>query len=180
MIKLNIIPTELKKSIRLNEIYNSLNKIGILIVLIFAVFIGIYYASYIYLELHMTEVTLQSANLNKNTENYSNKIADINTKLKYIEKIQKNNIKWIDFLTDFSSHINDGVILKSLTASKSTGALVIRGEAKTRDSLLEFEKSIKSLPYLTEINIPLKNLLEKEDIAFDIKVKINLYEFAVK
>ena len=180
MINLNIIPEELKKTIKLKEIYRSYKKLILASSLSLIFFIGIYYAAFFYLDSHLNEIQIISSNLNKNTENYSKQISSINSKLDYIEEMQHENIKWIDLLTDLSSQVNPGILIQSINSIKSENTLNIRGEAKTRDSLLAFEKNLKSLSYLSNINIPLRTLIEKEDIKFDINVKIDLYEFTVK
>jgi hypothetical protein len=180
MITLNIIPQELKKNIRLLEIYLSLKRLSMIIFLIIFVFIGVYYGFYFYLRFHLDEVLSESETLSEDTGEYTKKLAEINSRLDFSESLQKENVKWVDFLQDFSTHVNKGITLDSLNASKNAGTLQISGKAKSRDNLLDFEKNLKSLPYLSEINIPLQTLLEKEDIKFSILIKLNVYEFVVK
>ncbi len=180
MIKLNILPQELKKDMRLEEIYIAYKRFLSVSIFMLILFSAFFYASLFYLDLNLKDFEKNTVGLNADTEMYTKKVSEISAKLEQIESLQKDNVRWSDFLSDFAAQTGEGITIHSLSSSRSSGLLAVKGIADTRDSMLAFERNLKNLPYLSEINIPLKTLLEKEDINFDIQIKANLYDFVIK
>lgn len=178
MIRLNIIPQNLKDEIRLENIYESYKSFLIFCCILLAPFIAVFFGLFFYLGSYGENVRNESSVSSESTENYANRVIEINSKLAFIEKMQEKEMRWTSFLADFSKNVSDGISIKSFSVKQAAGTLNISGQAKTRDALLEFERNLKAIKYLSGIEIPLQSLLEKEDIEFNLQLKINPNEFS--
>lgn len=62
--------------------------------------------------------------------------------------------------------------ITALTIDNKTGAVSISGAAKTRGALIGYQKIIGALSWLEGLNAPASQLLQKENIAFEIKARL--------
>ncbi|MCK5320756.1 hypothetical protein KAJ61_05210, partial [Candidatus Parcubacteria bacterium] len=141
------------------------------------IFSGILFAAEFYLQLYFEETIEKNANTSKSTEDYLKKIKEINNKIDYIANIQNNNIDWTNIILRVSKTINNDIKINKININKSNNTLSLSGNAKTRNSLLLLKDSLEKYENFNEIKLPIKNLLEKNDINFEITTVINSYEF---
>lgn len=177
MLKLNIISNSLKKELNLGLIYNSLKKFlltSAALLLLYAIILLV--GKYI-LQINFIDTVNQSTLVTKNVKNYNNQINTINEQMDSISQIQKNNIEWSRLISYLSQNLNQGIKLNQLKFDAASANMQISGQAETREDLLDFKKSLSKNENFGEINFPIKNLLEKNNINFDINVKIINYEF---
>ncbi len=177
MIKINIIPEKIKKEIKLNFIFNLIQK---------SIYIGIIFSSIIAIILMISEHTLlitlakevngSSLSFKSNANTSENKVTDINNKLSLLETVQSDYTRWSIFLNFISRNVPEGVKLNKLQISKENKSVSFSGNAKTRDNLLSFKKILEDSKIFTEVDFPIKNLLQKENINFEIKSKIKIDE----
>ncbi|MCK4540166.1 hypothetical protein KAU09_03365 [Candidatus Parcubacteria bacterium] len=177
MINLNILPKKIKNDIKLIIFDKFIKKITGIIFLFIIIFSGILFAAKFYLHLYFEETIEKNASTSKSTEDYLKKVKEINNKIDYITKIQNNNIDWTNTILHISKAINNNIKINKININKSDNTLSLSGNAKTRDSLLLLKNSFEKYENFSEIKIPIKNLLEKNDIDFEITTTINSYEF---
>lgn len=59
--------------------------------------------------------------------------------------------------------------ITALAIDNNSGAVSISGVARTRAALIDYQKILGTLPWLEGFNAPASQLLQKENIAFDIR-----------
>jgi Tfp pilus assembly protein PilN len=177
MLTLNIIPEELKKDNKLMTIYLSTKKLMIIFLLFFIIYAAALFGAKIILRSHYEETDNEANLLTKNTENYSKQVGAINAQINAVETIQNNTVFWSYLIEFFSNKLPNGIILKTLQVDKETKIINLSGVAETRDALLLLKSLLEADKTFSDINLPIKSLLEKENISFSIQTKYTTYEF---
>ncbi|OGF27886.1 hypothetical protein A2303_05960 [Candidatus Falkowbacteria bacterium RIFOXYB2_FULL_47_14] len=177
MLKLNIIPQELKNEKRLASIYKSLKILFGVSIMIFAVYGIIFLSAKFVLQLRFIEVMNETAITAKNRENYDEKIKNIKSKISFIDKIQKDTVLWSYLIEYIADNSGNGIKYAKLSINKDKEELNLSGRAENRDDLIKLKETLENAGYFSSVNLPLKNLLEKTNINFDISLKIKNYEF---
>ena len=177
MIKLNIIPDTIKKEIKINFIYNIIKKVLYVLIIVFSIFgITLMISEHILLSTLAGEINGTSLDFKSATNSSQNKVSDINNKLILLEEIQEGFIRW-SLLYDFiSKNTPEGITLAGINIDKKVPSIIFKGHADNRDNLLSFKTILENSPIFKNIDFPIKNLLQKENISFEIKSKLNIYE----
>ncbi|MCU0679044.1 MAG: hypothetical protein MUC28_01180 [Planctomycetes bacterium] len=177
MLTLNIIPDTLKKEIEFRTVYRLTKNFLAWFIIALVIYSIIILAALYFLEQHLAETIVQANLITKNTGNYTNKVKNINNQLNAISNVQGEFVKWSSFLEKFSSSINDDIALSRLSLDRNQNTIYLSGTARTRDGLLALKDGMEKIGYFSDISFPIKNLLEKNDIAFEINAKIKIYEY---
>ncbi|MCD4761593.1 hypothetical protein K8R32_01400 [bacterium] len=178
MLNLNIIPEEIKKTIKLINFYKSYKRILLILFLIITIYAIVFLFDKLILQNHFVETVSRTTLLTKTTENYSKNVREINNQINFISNIQDNFINW-SYLIDFiAKNTPDGINFKQIKFNKDKNSLFLQGKAANRDNLLALKKILESKPeFFSNISFPIKNILEKNNINFEINVSVNSYEF---
>lgn len=177
MILLNIIPEKLKREIRLYDIYKSTKKLLFVSLIMIIIYIITLLVFKLILQLHFIETVNQTTIITKNTENYTKKVREINQQINSIETIQRESVQWSNLLEFIKSDEENGVEINQIQIDKNNSSIALKGKAKTRDVLLNFKSTLEEKKFFSDINFPIKNLLLKTDIDFEINAKFKSYEF---
>ena len=174
MLALNLISEELKKEIKLRRLYLLIKKINLTLIIITIVATITLLTTKAILQSGFNNIVGQTTLVTKNNQGYNNKIRDINNKLYFVEKIQNNFIPWSNLLKTVAAITPKDIGLYYLKINLEEQAIKIKGKAGRRESLLDFKQNLETAAIFQEIDLPLKNILEKENINFEINAKINL------
>lgn len=177
MIKLNIISNNLKKELNLKSLYISIKNFILAVSALIFIYALILLLSKYILKSHFIDTVNQSTLVTSNIKNYNNQIKTINEQIEAITSIQDDYVAWSDLISYLSKNLDDGIKLKQLKIDGVNGNMQISGNADTRESLLKFKSSLENNKNIGNINFPIKNLLEKNNIDFEISAKIKNYEF---
>ncbi len=179
MLNLNLVPPETKKAIKLKRIYRLTRQVS-LILIFFTLFLTIILLiAKIILQINFNKVVEETSLVNRNNQNYNNQVQEINAKLKAIEKIQKGFIPWSYFIENISAFTPAGITYSLVKFDQQNESLKIRGLAKTRHDLLDLKANLEKSEAYQEIDFPIKNILTKENIIFDISAKINFSQISL-
>lgn len=172
-ITLNLIPPQQKKKLKLFQVYIYLKNI-IFITLIGAILIAII--------LSLAKIILQN-NFNKTINQtyltvginkfYNFEIKEFNQELKQVAEIQKQYIPYLNFILSFTDLVPQEVTFQKLNLNDKS-ILQIKGLADTRDDLLNFKNNLEKSNLFDNFTIPLENLLEKENVEFELNLKLFL------
>lgn len=77
-----------------------------------------------------------------------------------------------DNILDIARILPPDIKLRSLNLSRRANRIDIYGTANTRPSLLAFEEALRKLGWINEIHAPASRLLEKENINFELQLKV--------
>jgi hypothetical protein len=174
MLTLNLISEELKKEIKLRHLYLFIKKINLTLIIITIVIAIILLVAKTILQIKFNDIVDQTTLVTKNNQGYNNKVKDINSKIDFVEKIQNNFIPWSNLLKTIASITPKDIGLYYLKINFEEQTIKIKGKAGLRQSLIDFKQKMEATPIFESIDFPIKNILEKENINFEINAKINL------
>jgi Tfp pilus assembly protein PilN len=100
------------------------------------------------------------------------KIRDFNTLLSSVQALQKDYRQWTPILLELSEATPTGVTLSRLEIDGGQQQILAAGAAATRTDLLDFVNRITASPHFDEPASPISNLLQRENISFEIRFGI--------
>ena len=175
MIRLNIIPKETKKEIAFKDTYRSIVFILYLITISAVSYAIALLVCKTILQIHLDEISSQNTIVTKNTDNYSKQVKDINKQILAIEKIQAENIVWTSFIDYIFDNLNDDIKIARADFNKKDNSLTLNGLAGTRKGLIDLKQYFENNKNFTVLSFPIQNLVEKNNINFEIRLTINSF-----
>lgn len=175
-IYLNLLPQEKKNEIKRNRFFARILREEILFLLPLIVFIffllNIYYVlNYQYESLTAAAMAGKSQDKYQELNKYEDKFKEINGSVDLISKLQSNHLKWFGIMGELSVMTPDGIYLSEL--STKNYQIFLLGKARSRDDLLNFKGKLESSSCFQNINVPLSNLVVKEDVDFQMDLMVN-------
>jgi len=174
MLALNLVSAEQKKEIKLRHIYGFVKTINLTLIIITIAIAIILLVAKIILQSKFNEIVSQTTLVTKTNQSYNNNIRAINNKLNFITKIQGEFVPWSDLIKNLAEITPADVSLSYIKLNSTEQTIKISGQAGLRSSLLSFKENMEAQPYFKEIEFPIKNILEKTDINFEINAKLDL------
>jgi len=174
MLALNLISEDLKKEIKLRHLYLFIKKINLTLIIITIVVAIILLVAKTILQVKFNDIVSQTTLVTKSNQGYNIKIRDINNRLNFVEKVQKDFIPWSNLLKAVADITPSDIGLNYLKINFIEQTIKIKGKAGLRQSLLDFKQKMEATTVFENIDFPIKNILEKENINFEINAKINL------
>jgi Tfp pilus assembly protein PilN len=175
-IYLDLLPQQRKQEIKRRRLFRKILREEALfllpfIVLIFILF-SIYYILTIQKEITITAYSAQqSQEKYQQLETYEEKFKQTNVLMQAMKKIQLGHLHWQQFFQQLSEIVPDNIYISDLSTKDFT--VFIIGKAKTRDDLLNLKNKLESAPCFKNINVPLSNLVVKNNVDFQIDISIN-------
>ncbi len=102
----------------------------------------------------------------------ANSIKLINGYINRINGYVKRSTGWPERLIAISGLVPPGVVIQEMTFSG--GTLIIHGSAANREDMLTFIDRLEKQPYISKLDSPLSNLLQKKDVQFELSMKYAL------
>ncbi|MEI7621179.1 MAG: PilN domain-containing protein [Candidatus Moraniibacteriota bacterium] len=122
-------------------------------------------------EINKTNFALQqSQDQYQELSGYDDNFKKVNENASFLLKIKNTHLKWINVLSQLSTVTPEGVVVDSF-ASKEFGIFLV-GKAQSRDKLLQFKDNLDASECFENINVPLANLVVKEDVDFQIDLSV--------
>ena len=179
MIRINIIPDNIKNEIKINFIYLLIKKFLYILIIVFSIFAMILLISEnILITTLAKEINSSSLEFTSIANTSQNKVDDINNKLLLLENIQKDFMRWSVFFDYLSKKIPKNIKISHLSISNDGLDISFSGISPTRETLLSFKEMLENSKIFENIDFPVQNLLQKENINFEIKAKLKLYEIS--
>lgn len=173
MITINLIPQEHKLLANKKKIFIAVKE-ALLIILFFASIASIILMlSKYYLENQLVDMMNQNSNNIAIIQVTNNKIKKYNERINNADFVQKGFIKWSLVLEEVFKAKNESINLTNLKLYKKESILEISGTSLTRDELISFQERLEKVKYFNKVNLPLNNLISKENNNFNIRIEIN-------
>ncbi|MFA4880763.1 MAG: PilN domain-containing protein [Candidatus Doudnabacteria bacterium] len=177
MITINLLPPQNIKDLKLTRLHSFLFRrvlaLSIFGILVLALLLG---ADFLLRHnLKILEGDLErkkSASAASGFSALEGKIDQFNNNLEKIAALQSQHIRFSPFLVELTRLTPPEVRIIRLQVQKDGGGVEIQGVAKTRDSLLRFQKNLAESAFFKDIESPLSNLESREDVDFQLKFKI--------
>ena len=173
MLTLNLISREQKKEIKLHYFYGLIKKTSLILIIIITIITIIFLIAKIIIQIQFNKIVEQTTLVTKNSQSYNSKIREINNKLNFVSKIQDDFIPWSDLIKNVMNITPSDINFYYFKLNVDEKTIKIKGIAKLRNSLLDFKTKMQAIPELKDIDFPIKNILEKENIDFEINCKLN-------
>jgi len=177
MLRLNIIPEHQKKEIKLKYFFDHLKNFFEVIFFVSILYVIVFLILKLILSNHFIATIESTTMLTKRTEDFSRKVSDINKRVSNVATIQEEFIYWSKLIEHIRQNQSYDLKLDQISVNKNKNEIVFSGNAETRDTLLNFKKKIEDLGFFEEIKLPIQSLLQKNDINFNLTVKIKSYDF---
>jgi Tfp pilus assembly protein PilN len=174
-IYLDLLPPERKSEIKRAKLFRGILYEEFLFFIPILVFIFILANTY-YVLSRQRDLLVNEQNSNKlqgdyqKLNEYETKFNEVNARSQTLVKIQTNHLYWQQLFIELSGLLPEEVYLTDL--STKDFAVFIVGKAKTRDDLLNFKSKLENSKCFENVNVPLSNLVVKEDVDFQIDFKI--------
>ena len=175
-INLNLLPPARKQALQIHHIY-MLAKNLIIIILLYIIGTAIaLLITKMALQNHFNQIVEQTTLTTRYGNLFHKDIRLFNKRLNEVAKIQQEYRTWSDLIYQLVRLVPSGISLTNLSfnPAETDQKILLSGRASDRTSLLEFKNNLENSTFLSEINVPLENLLKKENIDFAIKATLNL------
>ena len=118
--------------------------------------------------------------LPSDTAELENKARELNNLISATSDIVKILPRWSAILEELKTRIISGILPSSVNLPSPNGIINVSGIAQNRGQMNQFKKIMEDSSVFTEINLPLTNLEQKENIPFNMSFKlkntIQIYE----
>lgn len=106
--------------------------------------------------------------------NYNRRVLEINTKIKNINLAGGKFGLLTPRLMELIKTTPPDVRLKYINLNINSQEIIIPGTALTREGLLNYEQILKKIPWVEDTELPKSQLLKKQNLPFQIKLKVKL------
>lgn len=180
MITLNLVSQELKNEIKLKRAYGLLKRIIYILLFILTVASICLLLAKLALQNNFYRIVNETSLITKNTQGYDQKVREINAKFTSVSQIQKEYAAWTLLIEKLAGITPDEVTFSFVKINKDDSSIRIVGKSKTRAGILSFKENLEGSAAFKNADFPLKNMLQKEDIDFDVKLNFNPAELEPK
>ncbi|OGY44676.1 MAG: hypothetical protein A3B89_04305 [Candidatus Buchananbacteria bacterium RIFCSPHIGHO2_02_FULL_40_13] len=174
MIIINLLSPGQKKDLKIKRIYTAIKEL-VMLVLLFTLIIAILLliSKYV-LDNQLAKLIEKNALTIQENQAIINEISSLNFKIEIVSRLQKDFKKWSDFLMAFSNITPPNISYNLIKIQYENASIELRGVAKNRDDLIKLKDNLNNFNLLLNVNLPLKNLLAKENNEFIITANLAL------
>lgn len=180
MIILNLLPPTQKGEIKKMAMFSLLENLIAGLFIAASVVTIIFLISKNILQNNLAYLIEKTAGLPREAVELNVKIKKLNSKLKTVSSVQNNFTKWSTFLINVNQLIPEKIQITNLEITPQGPAdesaknlLKITGEAAKRENLLTLQKNLESSTLFSQVNSPLSNILQQENIKFTFTIQFD-------
>lgn len=168
MVILNLLSHEKKEELKFRKIY-SIGKDFTFVIFIFAILISIMLSIANIILVNTFNNTVSNSYLLGNSDHsFKKELNEVNKTLAGIKKIQSGFKEYDDLLLEITGYMPKNVSLSYLSIDSLSNKVSFKGHALLRENLLELKNNLENSDIFKNIESPVANLLEKENINFTI------------
>ena len=118
------------------------------------------------------------ASATERTEVYDGMVAELELSTQKARRILQKSAEpqLSHFIEDVWKVNGQGVAVNSIKLTRvpeGIGPIIVTGQANDRQTLAAFRDRIEALPYVGDVNLPIGDLAQNQDIIFSITITIN-------
>ncbi len=172
ILNLNLMPQIKKRELllltRINLIKNFfMHSFNLL--LIFLCFLLIFYYN---LTQQLDSLNKSRSLVNSSFMEYNKEIRTLNENINNINTAGQHYHELTPKFLELIEVVPENIKLSSLSLSLDKKAIFIPGIAKDRDALLNYGEILHKIPWIKNVDIPKTQLLQKENISFNIGIEM--------
>jgi Tfp pilus assembly protein PilN len=181
--ELNLLPPERRRHLARQLIINSMTKFlrGVLWALVVVSLTGV--GTIVFLQIWVAFVSTSATVMLKERvgryQELRGQIAKQNENLGFMADVSSKRVIWSDLFADFYSVMPPGTRVQSLEGSITPNPrLTFSGQAISRSALVVLEDRLKQLPWVSQVEAPNSNLLQRANplFMFDVVLKADKEE----
>ena len=174
MIILNLIPPGQKKDLKQKRIYVTIKELVMLILLFTSIVAILLLVAKNVLEEQLAYLIEKNATTIQVSQSTNRQIYAINQKITAVDKIQKDSKRWSVFFNQLAQLTPNRISYSLAKVYRQEGVLELQGTAKTTNDLIQLQKNLEDSSLFKKINLPLSDLLAKENSSFNLRAEIDL------
>jgi len=175
--ELNVLPPEQKAILRTEVMLLRSRKTLIALTVCIAIILAALYGATLILEqaVRSQQNALAQIRLGSGEETLAldASINELNTKLVRMSLLEQSYIPLTPTVNDLFKTIPEGITVVQISINMKENIASIRGSAKVRDNLIELQERIENSERFSDASSPITNLLQREDIQFDMSFTID-------
>lgn len=174
-IYLNLLPRHKKAEIRRKKIFRTLLREEFLFLLPILLFVIVLYNIFYLISVQYdvsvaAHSSIESQDKYQELNSYEDKFKQVNEWSALLLKIQTKHLHWGKVFDKLSDITPEGIVVTGFS-TKNYKILLI-GNAKNRDTLLNFKNYLSAEQCFENVNVPLSNLVVKDDVDFQLDFSI--------
>src|SRR3989344_8292951 len=178
MKTINLLPKIDQKELRLQFFATQLAVFWFWVIVSLFFFVTLTFTVKAYLSVQLSETEGQISldkDILRSSDNelLKKQVENLNTQLGVIKNLQSEHYYWSRALIELSNILPVDITLDRLTMNRQDRKVEIRGNAKTRESVLQFWANVHKSDYFYNIDFPLANLQKAIDDPFYFSFYIN-------
>lgn len=177
---MNLLPTRQKKRVKLlilfqNTIFSGLVLILLILILIFVLGGALIFLNFkfSYIEKKIVDEQLRVIRT-ETVKGMERKVRELNKELIGLKEIQNKQSNLYQALDKISQDLFKEVEINSLEIDRELNKITITGHSDTREKLLAIKQTLENSSNYKNIDFPLANLTEPEDIDFQFSFTLHL------
>lgn len=175
-IYLDLLPKQRKTELKRKKLFRNILReefLFLLPVILFVIILSnIYYLLSIQRDSSIAAKSLaESQDKYQELNSYEEKFKQVNANAAKLLKIQVGHLYWAQVFNKLGNAVPEGVSISNFSTKDFNVFLV--GKAKSRDVLLNFKSKLEADACFANINVPLSNLVVKDNIDFQLDFSIN-------
>lgn len=168
---INLLPPENQKQIRLARINTQILSFGIWVFISLLVFAATLFTTLLFLQGHLQASSEEVAQKTKalaevKEASVRNEVEEYNNNLNNFEILQSANQAWSRVLIETAANLPPDMTIDTLTISRQDRKVELLGHARSRNSVLQFRRSLLNSSMVSGINFPLANLEKPADLKW--------------
>lgn len=174
-IYLDLLPKQRKMEIRRKKIFRMILRAEFLLLLPILLFIIVllnifYLVSVERSALASAHLTAKSQEKYQELSSYEEKFKTVNENSSLLLKLESGHLHWVWVLEKMNKIMPEGIVIGDL--STKNYRIFLLGTAKNRDLLLKFKDELEKDQCFENINVPLSNLVVKENVDFQMDFSV--------
>lgn len=174
-ITLNLIPPQKKEEIVKKNLFKKVLRTETFLAMIVLIFFMMLFSFRYILDFNANSQVISREKEEKfeqyeKIKKYDERFTQTNNEIKDIRNIKRDQFYWSKFLAKISGIIFPGIEIGSFSNSDYVISLI--GSADTRENLILFKEKLEKDDCFSEVNLPLSDLIGKNDVEFQIDFNI--------
>ncbi len=129
--------------------------------------------SWLVLQENFNSLAESSVLVNREYSKYNQEIKQVNGEIRNFNQVAKYYTPLSPKLAEIIEALPKDIKIGSFEIDRALNKMTLSGTALTRDALLNYQKILKQITWLENIETPTSQLFQKENINFEVKAKIN-------
>lgn len=172
MVNLNLLSPEKRKALAKTLSYLTMERMALSLVAMLAATSGVLFLARTVVHGNLQAITAHREETAREYASINKEIREVNAALGAIRGLERESFPWTTALAELFNLVPDNVTLRSLTVDRDGGSVILRGQAQTRDALLQFRERLTATPLLKNVSIPVSSLTIRENVDFEIRAAL--------